>query len=476
MASTRRRRPRGRSRIARAFKVLLAVAVIAGAALAAKPLYNHFNPDEPDLTVRYRTETKAESDAARPWLEVLNTSDKPLPLSEVKLRYYFTAEDDASYAFNCVEAHIGCSNLSGTIVTMDKPSEKADHYLELGFSDKSGTVAPGGNSKGLELQLFRTDHKPLQQDDDWSFDAAKTAYTESEQIAAYRQGELAWGKEPDGGTGRTAAGGFTELPQGAVFDNFNYQGPKDTALFKHNWLVRSSEGGPGIEDTWQPEGISFPGAKDAIDGQVLNLRAATDGTKAGTSQSAIGTRNGTFRTGTYAARIKFSDKPAAGKNGDPIQQTFFTIGGKGAKYSELDFEYMPNGGWGAVGPRLTTTTWRNDNLDDIGARVTREHDQRLGGWHTMLIVVDEDGVTYSMDGKTLYRSKKAYVPRSDMHINFNTWFVDLDKPLSGERAWDMQIDWVYQVAGQTLTAEEAEQAAKSFQEGGVGYFDTSKSD
>lgn len=122
--ATSRRRPRRRSRIARAFKILLLVAVLAGAVLAAKPLWRHFNPEPSELTVRYRTSTAAEADAARPWLEVFNTSDKPVPLSEVTVRYYFTADGSATYRFNCVEAAMGCSNLTGTVVAMDSPATR----------------------------------------------------------------------------------------------------------------------------------------------------------------------------------------------------------------------------------------------------------------------------------------------------------------------------------------------------------------
>ncbi|WP_327352917.1 cellulose binding domain-containing protein [Streptomyces sp. NBC_01304] len=469
--ATSRRRPRRRSRIARAFKILLLVAVLAGAVLAAKPLWRHFNPEPSELTVRYRTSTAAEADAARPWLEVFNTSDKPVPLSEVTVRYYFTADGSATYRFNCVEAAMGCSNLTGTVVAMDSPGDKADHYLELGFTEKAGVLKPGENSRGLELQLFRTDHKPLRQADDWSFDASKTSYQNSDRITAYKRGDLVWGNEPDGAKTDSAAAPeakpSVELPEGAVFDNFSYRGPKDTALFKHGWLVRTSKGGPGVENTWTAKNISFPADDKAVDGQVLQLRASTDGTKAGTRQAALGSKEQKFRYGTYAARIHFTDKPTSGKNGDPVNQTFFTIGGSGAKYSELDNEYMPNGGWGAPGPKLDTTSWRHAGEGD---RVTKKHMESLAGWHTMLIQVEKDKVTYTIDGRVLYRSGKAYAPRADMAINFNTWFVDLS--FAGERVWDMKIDWIYHQADKKLTAKEAEAAAKSFEDGGVSYFDT----
>ncbi|MCX4884284.1 cellulose binding domain-containing protein [Streptomyces sp. NBC_00847] len=343
--------------------MFLLVAVVAAGATALYPIWKRANPDPPELTLRYRKATTATAAAAEPSLEIFNESKKPLPLSEVTLRYYFTA-DDGSYAFNCVQTAFGCSGLAGSVVELDRPTETADHYLEIRFTDGAGTLRPGANSKGIDLQLYRVDHKKLDQSDDRSFDAAKKTYQESKTVTAYKRGVLAWGEQPDGSTpdddARNAPGAdpVPDVPSGVLFDNFHYTGAKDPALFKHGWLVRTSDGGPGIEDTWSADGVTFPAQKDALgDGQVLNLRASTDGTKAGTTQASLGTSGREFRSGTYAARIHFSDDPASGRTGDHVNQTLYTIGGKGSTYSQLDNEYMPNGGWGRLGPKLDNVTW-----------------------------------------------------------------------------------------------------------------------
>ncbi|MEV6109987.1 cellulose binding domain-containing protein [Streptomyces sp. NPDC051940] len=446
--------------------------IAAAAAAAAKPLWKHFHPEPVELTVRYRTATAEDSTAvAKPWLEVFNTSKKTVSLHQLTVRYYFTADGDVPYAFNCVEAPMGCSNVTGTIVAMASPTEQADHYLEIGFTDQAGRLAPGANSRGLELQLFRTDHKPFKQSDDWSFDGSMSTFRAFERVTAYRDGLFEWGKEPGGQSAETAAAPqaepAVEIPDSAMFDNFNYVSAKDTALFKHGWLVRTSEGGPGIDNTWSRSGVTFPGNEKAMDGQVAQLRARTDGTKSGTKQASLGTKAAKFRNGTYAARIHFTDKPSSGRNGDHVNQTFYTIAKSDAGYSELDNEYLPNGGWGAPGPQLDTNSWRNAENRD---RVTKQTDESLAGWHTMMMTVDGDGVTYRLDGRTLFHHDKDYAPSIDMHVNFNTWFVDL--PFSGDRTWDMQIDWFYFQAGKKLSADDVHQAVKQFHDHGVGFFDT----
>ncbi|MFE6526923.1 cellulose binding domain-containing protein [Streptomyces sp. NPDC057794] len=474
MASSRRRPP-GR-RVWPKIRLLLLVAVVAAGGTALYPVWKAANPDPPELKVRYRTDTPATATAAKPSLEVFNDTGKPLPLSDVTLRYWFTAEDSASYAFNCVNAVFGCSHVAGRIVAMDKPTDTADHYLELRFTEGAGDLKPGANSKGIDVQLFRTDHAKVKQSDDRSFDAAKTSYKEAEEVTAYKRGVLAWGEEPDGtkasdekkATAKTAPEALPAPPAGVLFDDFSYLGPKDPALFKHGWLVRTSKGGPGIENTWSAEGVSFPTAEGShADGQVLNLRASTDGTKAGTKQASLGTAASKFRDGTYAARIHFSDGPATGEAGDHVNQTFYTIGGKGSKYSELDNEYMPNGGWGRPGPKLDTVTWFDHKTND---RVYETTNKSLDAWHTVLIRVKDGVVAYWLDGKKLFLSNGKYAPRADMSVNFNHWFIDL--PFKGERAWDMKVDWLYYNANDTLSAEEVRSQVTGFTDEGMTYFDT----
>ncbi|MFF4252645.1 cellulose binding domain-containing protein [Streptomyces sp. NPDC001663] len=453
---------------------MLLVAVVAAGATALYPIWRKAHPDPPELTVRYRTDTPATATAAEPSLEVFNDSKKPLPLSDVALRYYFTA-DGGSYAFNCVQAAFDCSDVAGTVVELDKPTDTADHYLELRFTDAAGTLKPGANSKGVDVQLYRVDHKKLDQSNDRSFDAEKTTYKESKTITAYKRGVLVWGEEPDGkkpdsdskNASKAAADPAPDLPSDVLFDNFHYTGAKDPALFKHGWLVRTSDGGPGIEDTWSADGVTFPSEKDALgDGQVLNLRASTDGTKAGTKQASVGTSGREFKSGTYAARIHFSDDPTTGKNGDHVNQTFYTIGGKGTTYSELDNEYMPNGGWGRLGPKLDNVTWHT--VDD---RVYNTTVKSLAGWHTVVMTVKDGVVTYRVDGKKIYTTSGKYAPRAGMSVNFNTWFIDLPFK-GGERSWDMKVDWLYYNAKDALSLEDVDSAVKNYSENGMNYFNT----
>ncbi|GAA2744619.1 MULTISPECIES: cellulose binding domain-containing protein [Kitasatospora] len=454
-------------------KVLLLVLALGAAGNALYPVWRAANPEPTDLTVRYRTDTPAAAPVAKPWLEVINSSKKPVALADVTVRYYFTADGDHPYAFNCIEAAgVGCSNINGTIVALANAATGADHYLELSFTPAAGTLAPAQNSKGLQLQLFRQDHQDLDQSNDLSFNAKSTTFKPSKLVTAYVRGQLDWGNEPSGqpksSAQPSADAAKPAVPAGVLFDNFHYTGPTDPALNKHGWRVRTSKGGPGIADTWSAAGVSFPGDPSAQGGQALNLRASTDGTKENTSQSQLENADTDFLTGTFAARIYFNDQPSSGQAGDHINQSFYTISPDDALYSELDNEYMPNGGWGSPGPVLDTTSWYSAKNND---RATKRQNTSLQGWHTLVITAAKGVATYSLDGKQLFSSSGKYFPRQTMGVNFNAWFIDLPFK-SAQRSWDMKVNWFYYNANQAMSQADVDKAVADFYTGGTNYVNT----
>ncbi len=424
-----------------------------------------------ELTVRYRNDAPAGATAAKPWLEVVNDSDKTVSLRDVTLRYWFKAADgDVAYSSNCLQTSLGCSHVTQRIGTSSGAGQGADRYLQLGFTQGAGELAPGKSTEAIGLQLFRRDGKALRQSDDYSFDADLTHYAPTERVTAYVRGAVAWGEEPKGATAveQAAATGPSALPSGVLFDNFHYSGAGDPALAANGWKVRTGEGGPGVRHSWSGDGVGFPSVDGAQGGQAMRLRVTTDGTQKGTSQSELQSAKPGFFTGTMAARVYFDDQPVTGRNGDHVNQNFFALSQDAAssKYSELDYEYMPNGGWGAPGPRLDTTSWRSAKQGD---RTTRDHTQRLKGWHTMMITAMDGKVTYSVDGRALY-THNGYFPRERMGIHFSTWLVDL--PFKGDRTWDMKVNWVYCEDGRAVSKTEVEKKVAAFYANGTHHIDT----
>lgn len=466
------------SRKRSALIVILCACVVAAGGVLLHSLWRSSNTEPPVLTVRYRTDAPATASVATPWLEVVNTSGKTVNLADVTLRYYYTADGDSPYGSNCVQTSIGCSHVTQKTGVAEDPAENADHYLQIGFTPATGSLAPGRSSEGIGLQLYRVDHKKLNQANDRSFNAGDATYSPSKLVTAYVRGALVWGEEPNGDT--SASGQVTSSaapdpaaaapPKAVLFDDFAYTGPHDPALSANGWTVRSGEGGPGIKDTWSTDGVSFPAGEDGKGGQALQLRARTDGTEQGTRQSEFHTTRPAFFTGTLVARVHFSDEPTSGTDGDHIAESLFTISPDHAssKYSELDYEYMPGGGWGRLGPRLDTTSWRSSERGD---RVTSSHTTKLSGWHTMVITAVDGTTTYSLDGKDLFTSGSRYFPRERMTINVSAWFIDL--PFKGaSRTWDMRVDWLYYESGKAVSPKAAEKAVSDFTTAGTHYINT----
>ncbi|MET7451383.1 cellulose binding domain-containing protein [Streptomyces sp. NPDC005574] len=462
----------GRRRVALALSTLLGSTVLAavpGTAGAAADA----------VAVQYRTSsTGATADQSEPWLKVRNTGSSTVQLSQVKIRYYFKADSSgASYRFACSWAVRGCANVTGTFGTLSHPTATADRYLEIGFTPGAGSVTPNADTGDLQLRFYQSNWQTLRQSDDYSFNAARTSYADWTKVTAQLAGSTVWGTAPEGND-PTDPTDPTDPPTGGgqtLFDDFGYTSATDPAVSAHGWNVRSNSGGPGVPGaTWDPSKVTFP----TVSGNpVMNLRTSTSGTGESTRQTEVVSRSTKFKNGTYAARVKFADAPAYGPDGDHLVQTFFTINDLKAPmaddYSEYDFEYLPNGGWGESGDILYTTSWETYNPDPWQAvNQHTEARQSYAGWHDLVVTIDNSSIKYYIDGQLFGTHDAEYLPERPMSINFNQWLIDLDGQTSTTpRAYDEQVDYVLHVKDQVLTPAQVAARVAAYRGAGTTFVD-----
>ncbi|GGY08326.1 cellulose binding domain-containing protein [Streptomyces anandii] len=462
-----------RRRVALALAALLGSTVVAGVQVVSAAGAGS------TVAVQYRTSASTSTaDQSEPWLKVRNTGSSAVQLSQVKVRYYFKADSaSATYRFACSWAVKGCANITGTFGTLSHPTATADRYLEIGFTSGAGSLEPGADTGDMQLRFYQSNWQPLNQADDYSFSASQSAYADWAEVTAQLAGSTVWGTAPEGNdpgdptdpTDPPGGGGQT------LFDDFDYASSSDPSLSAHGWNVRSNSGGPGVPGaTWDPSKVTFASTSG---NSVMNLQTSTAGSAETTRQTEVLTRSMKFKNGTYAARVKFSDAPTSGPDGDHLVQTFFTINDLKAPmaddYSEYDFEYLPNGGWGESGSILYTTSWETYNPDPWNAvNQHTEARQSFAGWHDLVFTIDDSDIKYYIDGRLFGTHDAQYLPERPMSINFNQWLIDLaGQSSTAPRSYDEQVDFVLHVKDQVLTPAQVTAKVSAYRAAGTTFVD-----
>lgn len=258
------------------------------------------------------------------------------------------------------------------------------------------------------------------------------------------------------------------------FDDFSYANTQ--AMKKNGWIIRTEPGWPGIPGaTWSEEGVSLMKSTDEPGVQFVRMISGTDGTPANTTQTQI-CHERKYLEGTYAARVRFTDQPLSGPGGDQLVQSFYTISPLKAPmdldYSELDFEYLPNGGWGIEGPTLYATTWETFSPEPNWKKdnVFKTTNGSQAGWHFLVIQVMDKKVRYFVDGKLFAEHGGEYYPEDTMSINFNLWFIRDGLIKSTEmRKYHEDIDWVFFQNGVALLPEQVEATVKAMRSKGTKF-------
>jgi len=148
-------------------------------------------------TVQYQLgDSNATDNVIQPLFQVVNTGSSPLPLAGVTLRYWFTNDNGGNVASACQAASLSSGTVTTRIVNLPSPLQRADSYLEVGFTSGAPSLATGQSSGAIQCQLSHTSSLGFVETNDYSYDATRTTYANFRFITGYLNGDRIWGDEP----------------------------------------------------------------------------------------------------------------------------------------------------------------------------------------------------------------------------------------------------------------------------------------
>jgi hypothetical protein len=156
--------------------VLLSCASLGGTCLAGP------------LQVQYANRSNyPAANQIQPHFIITNSGGTAVPLSSLKLRYFYSKEGNAGEQLAIDWAERGVSNVTTSLQA---------GYFELGFAAAAGSMAANGTSGQVQVRLHKTDWSAYDQSNDFSFNQSMTSFQPWNKVALYQNGKLVWGSAP----------------------------------------------------------------------------------------------------------------------------------------------------------------------------------------------------------------------------------------------------------------------------------------
>lgn len=143
----------------------------------------------------FNTSTNASSNSIGPKFRLINEGDTAAKLADIQIRYYYTIDGEKAQNCWCDWASAGSSNITSKFVKMPSATANADYYLEIGFINNAGSIAPGQSTE-VQVRIAKSDWTNYMQTDDYSFNLTASNYVDWSKACVYVNGKLNWGIEP----------------------------------------------------------------------------------------------------------------------------------------------------------------------------------------------------------------------------------------------------------------------------------------
>jgi subtilisin family serine protease len=136
-----------------------------------------------------------------PRIKVVNNTPETIPLRELTIRYWYTADSNQSQNLSCDYTSLpnGCGNITSLFTRLvdgsPNKTSTSDTYLEIGFRNNPASLAPAGWFD-MAIRVNKSDWSNYNETNDYSYDPNRSAPTQWNRITIYRNGVLVWGIEP----------------------------------------------------------------------------------------------------------------------------------------------------------------------------------------------------------------------------------------------------------------------------------------
>ncbi len=212
-----------------------------------------------------------DNNSISPSFRIFNVGKDYIDLSNIKIRYYYTADTDSQQNFICNSAAVGESNVLGKLVKMDSGASGADYYLELGFNSGTG-ILESGNCIELQTAVSKADNGIYKQIGDYSFNPQNSDFANWYNVTGYVSGILCWGEEPGKLSGRESVqSDYVDAGDFASEKAHNLKTTVSSADVEENYSVRKTGEAP---DAWYSYDLSVPAGADSV---ILDIRETCSG-------------------------------------------------------------------------------------------------------------------------------------------------------------------------------------------------------
>lgn len=143
----------------------------------------------------YNSNRNETTNTISPKIKLTNLGDNPINFMDLKIRYFYTVDEEKNQVFWCDWSDAGSSNVYATFVKMPVEMVGADHYVQIGFNDEAGELTPGASIE-LHIRITKEDWSNYIQTNDYSFSGTNNKYQNWDKVAVYFDDNLIYGTEP----------------------------------------------------------------------------------------------------------------------------------------------------------------------------------------------------------------------------------------------------------------------------------------